>query len=332
MKKISLILIAFSLFTIAGAQSAIESYLKRVPVLPRDSCNIKLSDKESFVQQVNLLLDELDKDIEARNEKDDNYVNNNESAMKNNAFRQMQQYGVSNEDIEKIKSGQDMSEADKMAMANRIMMQQTNISMAEAQNLSKMSDEGKKAWAEAYAAEAQANAQANPKAKTVNTDAKNQYQLVAEQQAINAKLSQAYQNIASQYAEIDNDPAKQQMLDRMGKWSAKLTSMMGIDYGQGKQMDSLSNLIKKEQIKYCDKFTPKYRAALRQHLEVLKASQPDYLRLVEVTSQIMKAQTGIAAPPESINIASLRDLQGYLNNLKNAYQYKLYYPEADSYK
>jgi hypothetical protein len=92
-------------------------------------------------------------------------------------------------------------------------------------------------------------------------------------------------------------------------------------------MDSLYALMKNEKIKYCEKFTPKYRNALRQHLSIYKTSLPDYKQMADITDQLTKSQTGVTTPPESKELMSLQSLKGYLEKLKDVSKYKLYYPE-----
>jgi hypothetical protein len=329
MKKTVLILIALSIGLMASAQTAFESYMKRVPALPRDSCNISRANAESFAQQVSALTEELTNDIEERNRKSNEYAEENRGAMEDNAIKQVQQqYGMSEEDINKMKDSKNMTDAEKQAMANKMVMQQTNMSMSEIQNMSKMSEAGKKAYTEAYATEAMASAQADPKKYSPDKNAGKLYSLTNEQQALNQKIIAGQQKIANMYAAIENDPEGKAMLDKISKWSAKLTSMMGevSDY-EAHVMDSIGGLITKEEIKYCNKFTPRYRAVLKQDLANLKASLPDCNRFDEVTGELMKLQTSIDAPPEIAETTSLQALNSYLGNLKNAYKYKLYYPE-----
>ena len=126
--------------------------------------------------------------------------------------------------------------------------------------------------------------------------------MVSSQQAVNSKLSAINQKIAALYSPIDTDPERQKMLDRMEAWQNKLMSMTGVDYGQGKQMDLLGLLIKNEKIAYCNKYTPRYRAAIRKHLEILKTSLPDYQQLGRITAEVTKAQTGIEMPAEGREI------------------------------
>lgn len=329
MKKATLILIALGIASLASSQTTLESYMKRVPVLPRDSCNITRAAMESFVSQISALIDELDSDIEERGRIADENAEENRSTMEDNVVKQMQQqYGMSDADINSLKNAKNLSPADKQALANKMMMQQTNISMDEAKNMSKMSEAGKKAYAEAYAAEAMATAQVEPKKQTGNENARTMLALTNEQQALINKIQSGQQKIAGMYAAIENDPTGKAILARISKWHEKLVSMMGeVSDSEAKYIDSLSLLITNEHIRYCELFTPKYREVLRQDLANFKASLPDCRRLDEVSGELMKIQTGVAAPPESAETTSLAALNTYLGNLKNAYKYKLYYPE-----
>jgi hypothetical protein len=201
--------------------------------------------------------------------------------------------------------------------------------MDDAKSLGKMSDAGKKAYAEAYATEAMATNQADPQQQAKNDAAISQYNLVASQQAINSKVSAVGQRIDALYSPIESDPERQKMLDRMDAWHNKRMSMTGIDYGQGKQMDSLALLIKNEKTAYCNKYTQRYRAALRKHLEIIKSSMPDYQSLGNISAEAIKAQSGIEMPAEGREIPALGAINAYLEKLEAAYQYKLYFAEDD---
>lgn len=326
-------LIFLSVFILASvtlpAQSKTEEWLLKIPALPKDSCNITKTAAEEFRQNIADLIEQAEAAIDDLREVADQKSEGNEEIAKAHAMKQMsQQYGVSPEQMEKLKSGK-MSAADKQAMADKIVQQQTNMSMSEVQKLSKMSEAGKKAYAEAYGTEMMATQQANPNKQTVSQDAKNMNQLVANQQAILGRINANSLKIGNLYASFENDPNLQKSYRNIEKWNEKLMSMTGIDYGQGKQMDSLAMLIQKEQIKICDQYTPRYHSALRQHLSILKASMPDYQQLGEITARITKLQTGVDIPAENIEVGNLQAIKGYLGNLKDAYKFKLYFPEEN---
>ncbi|MBE0668928.1 MAG: hypothetical protein IH593_14810 [Bacteroidales bacterium] len=328
MKKITLVLIVITLTLTAGAQTKADEFLKKIPALPVDSCNATRAGVESFTQQVSSLVNEIEDEIGRINRQANQSAGNNEEAAKAAALKQMsQQYGMSQDDIEKMKNAKNLSAADKQAMASRMMTQQTNMSMDEIKNLSKMSEAGKKAYAEGYATEAMAMSQANPNSQPVNNSALNLSQLLSKKQALEGNISASGQKIGSLYSAIENDPSRQVILDSIDMWRNNWISMAGVDYGQGQKMDSLALMIKERQISYCDKYTPKYRSALVQHLKILKASLPDYKSLGEITAQITTAQTGIETSSQDTDSGVLKAMNEYLNKLQAANKFKLYFPE-----
>lgn len=328
--KISLIFsVLVLLVTQLQAQTATEKLLKKIPALPKDSCNITRSAAEEFRQKVSDLIDQTETDIQSLNQVVQQKSTGNEETAKAHAMQQLsQQYGLSQEDMKKMSGGK-MSEADKKALANKILQQQANMSMGEVQNLSKMSEAGKKAYAEAYGTEMMATSQANPKKSTTTENAMNLQQLMTAQQAVMGKINANTQKIGRFYSSIESDPNLQKMYQNIDRWHSKLMSMSGVEAGQGRQMDSLALLIKKEQIRICDQYTPKYRSALRQHLTILKASLPDYQKLGEITAQLAKLQAGVDTPAENIEIGNLQAISGYLGNLREACKFKLYFPEEN---
>jgi len=328
MKIIFTAIILIFVELLVNAQTTPEAFLKKAPALPKDSCGITREAVESFTQNVASLIEEVENEISMLNEKIEAGGTTNEERAKETALKQMsQQYGMSEEDVAKMKNAKNLSKAEKEALANNMMMKQTNMSMDEMKNLSKMDDAAKKAYMEAYTTEMMANAQANPKHQPVNNKGKTIQQLMAAQQDATNKITASSQEIANLYASIEADPSGKEMLRKIEIWKNKLMSMTGIDYGQGKQMDSLSVLIKNEQIKYCNKFTPKYRTAIRQHFSLVKATIPDYRQLGDITAEVIKMQYGIVTPPESAEIGAMQAVKEYLTALKGAYKFNLYFPD-----
>lgn len=324
MKKRILFLTAITITVMASAQIKTNEYLKKIPVLPKDSCNVTKANAVAFESQVGALIEQLNADIDNLTELQEKTMEDNqETAEKTMMNKMSQQYGISEANLEKLKNNKNMTDAEKKELANQIMQQQTNMSMDDVDKLSKMSDAGKKA----YATEAMATSQTDPNQKARNDNAKNMYDRMQAQQSAMNKTSLITRQVADLYAPIYSDPERQKMLDRMDAWHNKIMSMTGIDYGQGKQMDSLALIINKEQIKYCNTYTSKYRAAVCQHYKMLKASIPDFQSFGKVNAEMTKAQTGIDTPQECQEIGPLSTILLYLQALKGIYAYKLYYPE-----
>lgn len=328
MKKLLTLCISCIILGSVQAQSITEKYLKMIPSLPKDTCNITHAGIDNFQKQVTALSDQLRSEIESLGKIAANKMEGSEEIAKANAMQQMsQQYGLTPEQMQKMKSGK-MSAADKQALANQVLQQQTNMSMGEVKNLSKMSDAGKKAYAEAYATEMMATGQTGQNQQNI-ANAKNLNQLMAEQQTMMSKISATGKMISNLYTTIENDPELQKSYADIEKWHSKLMSMSGVDAGQGKQMDSLGVLITKEQIKICSTYTPRYRAALNQHLSLTKSLIPDTYQLGQITAQLTKLQTGVEQPAESTEVGNLQLITGYLESLKDAYKFKLSFPEEN---
>ena len=328
MKTTIITLALILIFGFTEAQLITQSYISKIPALPKDSCNISKMAADNFEQKVVDLTSQIDKEIQKLKAAEKQKSRVNEDQAKAHAMQQMQQqYGLSQEQMSQMKSGK-MSAADKQALANQVMQQQTNMSMGEVQNLSKMSESGRQAYGEALGAEMMATSQGGSSQQKEDNDSKTLTQLLTEQQSIMAKINAGSQRIGENYSKIENDPELQKSLSKINSWQSKLTAMGGVDYGQGDKMDSLALLIKNEQVKICDKYTPLYHSALQMHFVYLKTSIPDIYNLGQITAQITKIQTSIDTPPESTEIGCLESIKGYLDKLEGAYKYKLYYPES----
>lgn len=311
------------------AQTRTQEYMKKIPALPKDSCNITRASAEDFIARVAVLRDQMVSEIEQLRESIDSHMEANAPTAEENAMKQMSQmYGMSQADLEKMKNAKNMSAADKQALANKMMSQQANMTMDEAKNLAKMSEAGRQAYTEAYATEAMATANTDPNQASRNDYARNLYNNNVAQQAAYDKINDINNRIVALYAPVTNDPERQKMLDRINAWNSKLTSMMGIvSDSEARIMDSISLRIKNEQIAYCNRYTPQYRAALRKHLQIVKASMPEYTRFGEISASTTKSQTGIDMPAEGKELSSLEAVADYLRALQDAYKYKLYYAE-----
>lgn len=311
------------------AQTRTQEYMKKIPALPKDSCNITRASAEDFIARVAVLRDQMVSEIEQLRESIDSHMEANAPTAEENAMKQMSQmYGMSQADLEKMKNAKNMSAADKQALANNMMSQQANMTMDEAKNLATMSEAGRQAYTEAYATEAMATANTDPNQASRNDYARNLYNNNVAQQAAYDKINDINNRIVALYAPVTNDPERQKMLDRINAWNSKLTSMMGIvSDSEARIMDSISLRIKNEQIAYCNRYTPQYRAALRKHLQIVKASMPEYIRFGEISAATTKSQTGIDMPAEGKELSSLEAVADYLRALQDAYKYKLYYAE-----
>ena len=89
MKKIIFSLIAISIAALVSAQTKTVDYMKKIPALPRDSCNVTKAGAESFKTQVSSLSDEISNEIGRLNRLAKKSAANDEAAAKEAALKQM---------------------------------------------------------------------------------------------------------------------------------------------------------------------------------------------------------------------------------------------------
>ena len=130
MKKIVFSLIVVTVTISAGAQKISNGYLMKIPALSADSCNVTRAGVEKYTQQVSSLEEQLKSEIDLLNKTVDEHMKSNQGSAQEAAMKQVaQQYGLSQTDIDKMKNSKNMTAAEKQALANKMMSQQTNMTV-----------------------------------------------------------------------------------------------------------------------------------------------------------------------------------------------------------
>jgi len=322
MKKIVII----SLIVTANfgkAQFKTQEFVDNLPLIPNEICQIKTDEKNTFLAEINAKKDEINAQIK----KIKSLAKPNENQAKEMAISQMQsQYGLSDDEAKKMKSGK-MSAQEKKALADKMMTQQTNISMSELQNLKKMSKEGKKEWAKAYGAEGYAMAQAN--ATTNSNDAGNSTELMQQLQNLNAKIQQRRAQIQQEYQDFENNTERLEMLQKIKSINSKISSLSGANGGQGQKIDSLTVVLKSEKEKYCETFSPMYQNILKKEFADVKNSYTDYYRVAELNRLLVNSLPVKANASGGEEIEYFIYIQNYLEHLSGAFNYNLKREDED---
>jgi len=319
--KAQLVLFILLLSTyLCNGQFQTLQFVDNIPSLPGELCKIKPETKNQFIAQVKDLEDQINEQIKKM--KSQSKVDGNQA--KENAINQMaSQYGLSDEEVQKMKNSKKMSAEEKAALADKMMMQQTNISMGEIKNMQGMSEEGKKAWAEAYGAESYTMAQTSQGKSEQQKTGTNPGELAQQLQNLNSQVQERRMNINNEYVKIDTDPERLAALQKIGVWNSKIIAMTGADGGQGHKMDSIATLISKEKEKYCEKYTPLYITVLDMHYADLKASYPDYIRIADLNRMVTNLQPIKIDTPIGPEIEYFKYIKDYLSRLSEAFNYSL---------
>lgn len=315
MKSLQILLLMLIPFW-AEAQNLSQNLWTLIPKVPQNICEAEYTEKEEFLDSITNAKDYL-------KQQRDNIMQVNEShedEYRNQAMNTMQQkYGLSQAEMDKVKSGKKLTDAEKQAMMNKALQNSTNISMDEVKNLQNMSEEGKKAWAEAYGYEKMAESQID----TVATQKKQEenmsmYQLMQRQQFLQDSLTKAETKMSGKFEDIKNSPKAQTMLNNIRDWKRQLESgdVSGDDYQE------LLDKIENEEANYCDEFSKQYTDLLKVYKNHIVNSIPKYYELQDISERLTKLQSGVTMHVEK-GIIDLDRISEYLHYLQDAYQYNL---------
>jgi len=320
MKKSFLLFIVTAFAVPLFSQIMPEAFVGQIPALPKNICSMNREQIDNYLEKVDFLLQHIDDEKARRNENiEANNDANQATAMKNAAA----QYGISQADMQKLQNP-NTSEAEKMAIVNKMSSQKNNISVGEAKSVSNMNEAGKEAWGQSVATEQMAIAQADPEAmKKDQSKTQKIYDLTMAQKHLNDSLNGIISVFSGEFAKIKDDPEGKKMLDNIDKWHSELMSYSGIaSESELKKSDELENKIKAEKEKYCNTFTTRYLVILSRYESFTKASLEPYYRLERIGNQLSKLQNGteVYKEPGGMGIASV---ESYINALKDAFQFNL---------
>ena len=314
-----------------NAQSTVEAFISKASDIALKQCNVTRQEVSNFSQEISILTEELDKKMEKLSEEARAYEEKNEKILEKNADKKVtEEYGISKENMAKLKGNEKMSESDKEALINDALKKQGNMNLADAEKLSQMSEKEQQKYAEQYVANKMQKQETSPVAQKSMNNSEKLGKLISKQKTLTEKIQADNHRIEKLYTDFENDKVvRDKMFDNISKWQTEWYSLSGIDYGQGPKMEKLSQQIKEEKIKICDTYTPRYQDILNQHLSMIKSSIQDVRALEQVTYEITNMAIGIKSSPSDTESTGLNMVRDYLRKLSAAYYYKLYFPEDD---
>ena len=262
MKRFTLVLNLVFIVFATFAQTTPEQFLQSVPALPNEICSLKQAEKESCIQKFEAFGDKIEAEIDRRNKSADKNAEDNAEAMKKGALKQA---GFDEATIAQMENA---TPEQRKALADKMMQQQYNISMDDAQNLKNMTKEQREAWAAAHGAKVAADAQANPdKYKTQNTNSTELYKVTTEIQELNKKFKSKETEFQQRINTIINDPDAEKRRVEIDGLQSKLTSMGGeVSDAEAKKMDEIAAQMKRLKSQYCAEFAPQYLVVVKDYM------------------------------------------------------------------
>lgn len=317
----------------ANGQTALE-YLNKMPKFPDSVCSCSKETMQQYAELVNDLKEKVADDAGNRKNQFESYIEGNKGSMEDGMMQRVSETsGLSMEEIQKLKDKQgDLTQAEKDALADRVLQNQ-NLSLDEVKNMQNMTKEGQEAWAQAYAAEQMANAQANQgqnaKMAQQNNQAASMLSLMEEQQSVQGKIRNY---------EMDVINRKQALMDEAGREKAALDSELKklvnelhsirsiyecnecgtppqADVNHWNAVVKKIHEMQKSYRAYCEKFTPKLEKYLNWYKESLVGNLPLYDKAEELQIQTTAAttNTNLSLPANAKGSFSLQAVENYMS-------------------
>lgn len=316
-----ILLILFLLFVVKNIDA--QEVLKNVPAVPNNVCIAGNETQKQFEEKISALIRDIE--LQARALKKQSKPD--EAKAKEQAGQMLMQQGLSQEDIDKMKS-KNMTKEEKQAMADKMMQQYTNISMSEASNMKNMSKEGKQAYVEAYAVEAQATVQANAKnndPQKVNTN--NTADVISQRNVLYQQIKSQQQDVQIKYQQVEQDVEGLKIVEKMNSIRTRIRQLVGSG-GEGdwnekdkKEYDAAIAALNQLKKDYCQRMSPLYISALNYHFANLQSSYSDYLELDKMTGKIDNSIINTGTTWNGGSIEYFDWVETYLHNLKDVYKY-----------
>lgn len=289
MKSLSTIILSGIFVTFTFAQIDTNVFLSKIPSLPSNPCIMIKEQKDKYLDEVDKVDQELLNEIDLKEQAIETNINNSQDQIKKHFAKG---YGLSDADMQKLKNNE-MSEAEKNTMINKLLNEKANLSLEEVKKLKNMSKEGRQAWAEAYSTEQMLTTQANQDSGTAQPmTGINIYELTSEQQLLIQKFSSDEQYFNNQLAELEKENSL--------------------------ELKELKDVGDEE---YCNKINLRYYDILNNRLANIKSTIVDYNRFDELTSELNKATSGINQDASALGVQALRAIEGYVSKLKSIFKY-----------
>jgi hypothetical protein len=344
MKRFILILILTVFFsTIYGQKGALD-YFRGLPGPLIDPCNSDTLPTRLYNEQLGRVNKLLGPDIKARKKEVNDYMKGHKEAMKETMIKNSG-LTFTPEQMQKMKQdNKNMSQEQKMKMADEMMQQNANISMKEVQarkaDSEKEDTAALKRWSQAYATENMADQPADQaKIDAEKLKMKSLADLSKELYDIQAKLNGGGGKFTQQLDLLQKDADSawvklqkkiepfQDEIDVINEAKAKRikdgNDSEEASRGEFEAIKKLQEAIHLQKYLYCEPLTSRYVEILKGLDQYLPGTFADCDRMDELNVEINYRQTGVRMPAEAIGLSALLAVQDYAGLLNDIQKYRL---------
>ena len=306
------------LVSIGMGQVTPEAFLGKMPELPGAPCGMKDAEREDYLTKVSEISQQIDDEISRREQAAEADAEGAEDQMKT---RMGKEAGLSDADIEKLKNMDNLSEAEQTALVDQMMDGKYNLSLGEIEKLKKMSAKGQEAWAQAYAKEALANAQANPaQVSSDQVKARSMFNVTKELKGLLDRIGAQESKYAQQLGDLDQDSEAKAIRELEAKLRG-MSTVGQVTEAKRKEMEALSKKIQAARKAYCPTYAARCQGILEHHGDALKSMLADYNRIDEIQFELISMEAGVKKGRAQTGLTGLKAVQHYVGLLNGVFKY-----------
>lgn len=316
MKKTFWLIAILLVSAIVSGQTTPMEYLNSVPKPPANPCGFGIGEKQQF-------LDELNSFREAMDEKSQNETEMSEEFQEQHQDEQtistLMKLGYTREEAENMKNLDNMSEEEKMKLANQWMERNYSMNMSEAQKVADMDSAAQQRWAKATSTMMMADAQLEPANNTnKQLEIKDRLKLQDEIKYLHDKLTAGENKYLEQLRQLDveADSARSKMNPEIDELYKNLQE------GKGKSDQIINKIISLRQT-YCEKFTPRYLDIIEAYKGYIADHMQEYNRWEELELKLAESQGVLKDPNYKPGKLAMGRVGGYVSMVAGVFKYNL---------
>jgi hypothetical protein len=316
MKYLFTLLIGFILFSHVFAQKTVEEYLAAVPQLTYNPCTADNEQKQKFKEDLENFDAELKADMEARRQASEQFQAEHHDEEQQNVLKGL---GYSDEQAKKLKNADQMSDEEKMAIANQMMMNKYNMDIDDLKKVAGSDTAAQRRWVKAQSTSSMADMDTE-KNKSEQLKMKQDIDLRTELKFQNDKLRAGEDKYMQQLRKLgkEADSARIELDKQLEKARKDLENC-----SDGQQRDQIIGHMENLMDDYCKQFTPKYLEIIEQFKVYIQKNLPEYYKLEDLQIKSLESQTGVKDPNYKTGSVPLGIVGSYVSLLSDAFKYRV---------
>jgi hypothetical protein len=316
MKYLFTFLIGLILFSDAFAQKTAEQYLASVPQLTFNPCTADYEQKQKFKEDLGNFDTVMKADLEARQQQSEQFQAEHQEEEQEYVLKGL---GYSEEQAKKLKNADQMSDAEKMAIANQMMMNKYNMDIDDLKKVAGYDTAAQRRWVKAQSTSSMADMDPE-KTKSDQIKTKQDIDLRTELKFQNDKLRAGEDKYMQQLRKLDKeaDSARIVLNEQLEKARKDLENC-----SNDQQRDQIKGHIENLMDDYCKQFTPKYLEIIEQYKGYIQKNLPDYYKLEELQIKSLESQTGVKNPNYKTGSVPMGMVGSYVSLLSESFKYSL---------